>query len=102
MAKYNIPIDNVIRHYDVTGKICPEPLVDEQAWANLKKKFTVGEESNKMTYNKIDDIPDWAKAAIQKLIKQGALKGDENGALGLSQDMLRILVILDRTGAFDN
>lgn len=27
MAKYNIPISNVIRHYDVTGKICPEPFV---------------------------------------------------------------------------
>lgn len=27
MAKYNIPIENVIRHYDVTGKNCPAPLV---------------------------------------------------------------------------
>lgn len=25
MAKYNIPADHVIRHYDVTGKICPAP-----------------------------------------------------------------------------
>jgi len=27
MAKYNIPIDHVIRHYDVVGKICPNPYV---------------------------------------------------------------------------
>lgn len=27
MAQYNIPIDHVIRHYDVTGKICPNPFV---------------------------------------------------------------------------
>lgn len=27
MQKYNISIENVIRHYDVTGKICPEPFV---------------------------------------------------------------------------
>lgn len=27
MAKYNIPIDRVIRHHDVTGKICPNPYV---------------------------------------------------------------------------
>lgn len=27
MAKYNIPADQVIRHHDVTGKICPNPYV---------------------------------------------------------------------------
>ena len=27
MAKYNVPADHVIRHYDVTGKICPNPFV---------------------------------------------------------------------------
>lgn len=27
MRKYNIPADHVIRHYDVTGKICPNPYV---------------------------------------------------------------------------
>lgn len=30
MKKYNIPITNVIRHYDVTGKICPAPMVKEE------------------------------------------------------------------------
>ena len=23
MAKYNIPLDRVVRHYDITGKLCP-------------------------------------------------------------------------------
>jgi len=27
MDEYNIDIDHVIRHYDVTGKICPNPYV---------------------------------------------------------------------------
>ena len=27
MEKYHIPADHVIRHYDVTGKICPNPYV---------------------------------------------------------------------------
>lgn len=27
MDKYNVPADHVIRHYDVTGKICPNPYV---------------------------------------------------------------------------
>ena len=31
MKKYNIPIERVCRHYDVTHKICPEPYVRNEA-----------------------------------------------------------------------
>lgn len=37
MRKYNIPVENVIRHYDVTGKICPQPYVaNNAAWESFK------------------------------------------------------------------
>ena len=37
MAKYNVPATNVIRHYDVTGKICPAPMVnDVSLWNKFK------------------------------------------------------------------
>ena len=56
MAKYNISIDNVIRHYDVTNKICPAPLIeDESRWIDFKNRlisnFTqqVIQEENKNT-----------------------------------------------------
>lgn len=40
MAKYNVPIANVIRHYDVTGKNCPEPFVrDINVWQNFKDRL---------------------------------------------------------------
>ena len=40
MAKYNVPIANVIRHYDVTGKNCPEPFVKNiEAWQNFKNRL---------------------------------------------------------------
>lgn len=40
MAKYNIPSENVIRHYDVTNKICPAPFVaDERRWIGFKNKL---------------------------------------------------------------
>ena len=40
MAKYNVPIANVIRHYDVTGKNCPEPFVRNiKAWQNFKGRL---------------------------------------------------------------
>lgn len=40
MKKYNIPADHVIRHYDVTGKICPNPYVyntTKHVWDAFKK-----------------------------------------------------------------
>lgn len=37
MKKYNISLDRVIRHYDVTGKICPRPFViDSLEWDMYK------------------------------------------------------------------
>lgn len=43
MKKYNVPAENVIRHYDVTGKICPNPYVynyTKHTWDAFKKALT--------------------------------------------------------------
>lgn len=41
MAKYSIPTANVIRHYDVTGKRCPEPFVrNGAAWDSFKAQLS--------------------------------------------------------------
>lgn len=39
MAKYNIPIERVIRHFDVTGKHCPAYFMGEAAWAAFKARL---------------------------------------------------------------
>lgn len=40
MAKYNVPISNVIRHYDVTHKVCPAPFVnDVSQWTKFKERL---------------------------------------------------------------
>lgn len=45
MAKYDIPASNVIRHYDVTHKVCPAPFVnDVSRWNDFKEK--IGDDSN--------------------------------------------------------
>jgi N-acetylmuramoyl-L-alanine amidase CwlA len=39
MARYNVPADHVIRHHDVTGKICPNPYVynhTQHTWEAFK------------------------------------------------------------------
>ena len=33
-------IKHIIRHYDVTGKICPERYIDSTKWNELRKKLT--------------------------------------------------------------
>lgn len=42
MAQYHIPAENVIRHYDVTGKKCPAPFVENPAaWTEFKRRIEV-------------------------------------------------------------
>ena len=65
-----------------------------------------GKEDKNMPENKVynyldDTMPDWAKPTITKLVMRGWLKGDSDGKLNLSHDMLRILVINDRAGIYD-
>lgn len=48
-------------------------------------------------YDTMEEVPDYGRATVQKLVGSGALRGTETG-LDLSEDMLRILVVLDRLG----
>lgn len=46
-------------------------------------------------FNTINEVPEYAQPTIKKLIDGGMLKGKATG-LDLSEDMIRLLVILDR------
>ena len=54
------------------------------------------EEVTEVRYNNIDEVPDWGKETINKLIANGSFADANN--LDLSNDMLRMFVILDRDG----
>ncbi len=99
MARYGINADHVVRHYDVTGKVCPEPWVrDAAAWANFKARLTAPEtEEEYMTrYNTVAEMPEYYRAEAQALIDAGALRGRGDGQLDVSEDMLRTLIIVQR------
>jgi len=51
-------------------------------------------------YHTVAECPSWAQPTVKKLIDAGALQGGDSG-LDLSNDMLRVLVICDRMGAYD-
>ena len=40
MQKYGIPADKVVRHYDLTKKLCPAYYVDATRWAALHEYIT--------------------------------------------------------------
>lgn len=58
------------------------------------------EEVDAVRYNSISEVPEWARPTVQKLVERKILNGDGNG-LGLTNDMVRLLVILDRAGVFE-
>ena len=95
MEKYAVPQENVVRHFDVTHKLCPMPFVGEgQA---LWEEFRGG----LVMYKTFENVPDWAKPTVKKLTDAGHLQGDLNGDLNLTNDMTRVLVVLDRAGVFE-
>ena len=87
MAKYNIPADRVIRHYDVTHKNCPAPMVEEPArWAAFKKSLEVKKMASNTPAN-------WAKDAWEKATKAGVVDGTRPTEPVTRQELA---VILDR------
>ena len=57
MEQYNVTIDRVIRHFDVTGKVCPKPFVDdEKAWKEFKNKLTATNTATNTATKSIDEL----------------------------------------------
>jgi len=46
LKKHNLNIDNMYRHYDITGKECPKMMLDSKNWQEFKDKV----------FKKVDDI----------------------------------------------
>ena len=58
------------------------------------------EKEEMIRYQTIDELPEYAKPTITKLVEKEILKGNEKG-LDLNETMVRMLVILDRAKVFD-
>lgn len=115
MRKYGVSLDHVVRHYDVTGKHCPEPFVRMPSeWAIFKtlvaQEYAKGGNNNgemqkeekpkrvqEMTYyEKLEEIPAGEmRDTVKDLYDLGIVKGTGKG-LHLSEDMVRMLVWLRR------
>ena len=107
MQRYGIDTEHVVRHYDVTGKHCPMPWVDDPAqWAAfltmLKQNDNDEEDDDMVRYNTIEEVPSWAQDTVRALVDAGALGGVGGGNLDLSMDMIRGLVVGAKYAAVRN
>ena len=99
MQRYGIDTEHVLRHYDVTCKRCPMPWVDDPAqWTAFLAMLTPEhpneeEDENMVKYKTIDDVPEWYRSEVQELMDAGALKGTGNGAIDISEDVVRGAII---------
>ena len=92
MQKYNIPLTNVIMHWDVTGKWCPSPFLNDKAeYLSFRAKIAneiASREGEKMEktfreqFNEIrkelqdNDSSAWSKEAREWAIKEGLVQGN--------------------------
>lgn len=100
-----IPVDreHIVGHGHVVPKWkpnCPGLKFPYDEIISRINQSDNGKEEDMKRYNSIDEIPEYAIETIQNLIKARYLKGDGN-VLDLSEDMIRLFVILDRAALFD-
>ena len=55
-------------------------------------------EADEMIYKTLNDVPDWGRPLIKKLIDRKSLAGDGKGNINLPESTLKTLVILQREG----
>lgn len=84
-------------HKDFMATACPGRYFPLDEMISGKKR----EVDEVKRYDWIKDMPDWAKPTVEKLYNRGIIKGDENGALNLTEDIMRMLVWHDRLGLYD-
>lgn len=108
MAAYDIPIDRVLRHYDVTGKNCPRPMVENpQLWEQFKEDLKGVDtllfypEWALKTYHWYDDMPEWARESVQKAVRKGIVSVNEDNSVTVLGANLQALVYMDRAGMLD-
>lgn len=118
MKKYNIPIKNVIRHFDVTGKKCPLYLINNTEWDKVKKRISSSNTSQSITistYSKLQFIKDIQKSigvkvdgvvgkeTISKLVTLSKNKNYNHTSVKYLQKYLKELGYkVSMTGLYDN
>lgn len=81
MARYRIPPERVVRHFDVNGKHCPAYMMDPAAWASFKAR---------LEGKRLDNTPSPAhREGVAWARENGILRGNAEGDLMLHEPVTR-------------
>lgn len=90
MAKYHVTPDRVLRHYDVTHKSCPAPMVDDPALWEAFKNSLVEEDEDTVKYKTLRDVPEWGREAVKAAMLKVGVDGNRilagNGKVKLPKE----------------
>ncbi len=94
MARYELPVQNVLRHYDVVSKRCPAPWVDDEAaWETFLKQVGKEQDVTKEALFSLDGTGDepsaWAREATAWARARGLMLGDGKGNFGWQTPVTR-------------
>lgn len=95
MDKYKIPKENILMHYQVTGKHCPAPFLNNGGWVDFIQNIDKEDKEGVIMYKTIEEVPFYARSIISEYIDKGYIQGTGAG-LNLTEEMVRLIVILDR------
>lgn len=118
LKAYHYPNAQIVRHGDIGASGCPGKYYPFEELKNYKQILNESEEltmtqyeelkkeiatiKSEMAirlgyYNYIDNnINEAYRPTIKKLVDEGIIKGNENGELQLTNDMMRVIVFCDR------
>lgn len=86
-------------NYDNAVKLRRISVDDGKIRGFVCPKFNaLSKEADMERYHTLEEVPAYARETIRKLTKDGSLRGIAEDDLGLSEELVRILVILDRRG----
>lgn len=81
MRQYDIPMERVCRHFDVTGKHCPAYMMDWSVWQDFRERLRT---------RLADNLPAaYAEEAVAWAVETGIMTGTADGDLMLTQPLTR-------------
>jgi peptidoglycan hydrolase-like protein with peptidoglycan-binding domain len=99
--------ETAVRQFQILVALPSNGIVDQATWdalRNDKKGITdVEEEEMRTIYNRVEQVPAWARPTIARLVNANIMKGiNSAGDLNLNDDLIRLMVLNERLGVMDH
>jgi len=94
----DITAEEVRKIAEAVAEAAAQDVAEEVATAAAAQ---AAEKAMPTVYQTLEDVPEWYRPTVQKLVDKGILKGTGGGALNVDADQCWIMTWMDRLGALD-